>query len=129
MSQITEFLDLICSTVERKCGLSYSISLKELPKDGGLYAEVGEGFTNALYYDKSTIVTVPVMFLCRDANQLKGVEQLSSICNYLRKLKVYPQGKTFNWIDTTVVKEPNKIARDEDGTYHFSCILNCRLTF
>lgn len=126
---LTELLELICETAEANCSLDNNISLEELASIGGLYAEVGEGFPNATYYDKSTTKTVPVLFLCRAASQKRGLEQLCSICDYLQRLKKYPQGETFSWLDTTVAKEPNKIGRDEDGMYNLSCILNCMIYY
>lgn len=129
MTPQTEFLELICDTAERNCGLSTPISLKELPATGGIYVELGEGFGDVPYYDKSKIRTMPVLFLCRDADQEHGMSQLCSICNYLQRLKKYPQGTTVSWLDAETVKEPNKIGRDEDGTYHFSCIVNCKIYF
>ena len=125
MRPLTELLELICDAVESNCDLDSTISLEELAPQGGLYAEVGEGFGNATYYDKSTTKTVPVLFLCRSASQKRGMEQLCDISNYLQRLKKYPQGNTFSLMDITIAKEPNKIGRDEDGMYQFSCILNC----
>lgn len=129
MEPLTELLELIVDTAEKNCNLDTSISLEELAPEGGLYAEHGAGFTNNTFYDKSTEKTVPVLFLCRHADQKRSIEQLCSISNYLQKLKKYPQGQTFAWLDTTVAKEPNKIGRDEDGMYNFSCILNCRIYY
>ncbi len=126
---LTELLELICETVEEHCDLDSQVSLEELAPEGGLYAEVGEGFGNTTYYDKSTTKTVPVLFLCRSSSQKRGLEQLCSICDYLQRLKQYPKGKTFSWLDTTVAKEPNKIGRDEDGMYNLSCILNCQIYY
>lgn len=126
---LTELLDLICDTVEANCNLDSKISLEELNPEGGLYAELGEGFGNTTYYDKSTTKTVPVLFLCRSASQKRGMKQLCSISNYLQRLKKYPQGKKVSWLDTTIAKEPNKIGRDEDGMYNLSCILNCTIYY
>lgn len=129
MTPITELLDKIVEIAEKNCNLDTPISLKELPAGGGLYAEVGEGFINSTYYDKSTEKTIPVLFLCRHADQRRGLEELCDICNYLQRLKKYPAGQTFFWLDTEIAKEPNKIGRDEDGVWHFSCILNCKIYY
>lgn len=129
MTQITEFMDILCDTLEENCNLSYRISLEELNPDGGIYAEPGEGFSNTYFYDKSTVKVLPVLFLCRDPDQKNGMEQLSNICNYLQRLKAYPNGETFSWLDTEIAKEPNKIGRDEDGVFNLSCILNCKIFF
>lgn len=129
MTPITELLGKIVEIAEKNCNLDTPISLKELPAGGGLYAEVGEGFINSTYYDKSTEKTIPVLFLCRHADQRRGLEELCDICNYLQRLKKYPAGQTFFWLDTEIAKEPNKIGRDEDGVWHFSCILNCKIYY
>ena len=76
MSVLAEFLDLLADTVEKQCDLAYEISLEELKADGGIYAELGEGFTTTEYYDKSTLKTIPVLFMCRDKNQQTCMEQL-----------------------------------------------------
>lgn len=129
MTPQTEFLNILCDTVEKECNLSHKISLLELSEKNGLYAELGEGFSDTQYYDKSAVRTIPVLFLCRDTDQKRGMEELCKICNYLQKLKKYPAGKLVSWLDAKTVKEPNKIGRDEDGTYHFSCIINCQIYF
>lgn len=129
MTPQTDFLELLCKTIEDNVSLMYSISLKELKTEGGIYAELGEGFADSQYFDKSTILTMPVLFMCRDSNQKQGLEQLIKICNYLQRLKEYPCGNSFGWIDAAIAKQPSKIGRDEDGVYHFSCIINCRIYF
>lgn len=129
MTPQTEFLELLCKTIEDNVSLMHSISLKELKAEGGIYAELGEGFADSQYFDKSTILTMPVLFMCRDGDQKKGLEQLIKICNYLQRRKEYPNGSSFGWIDAAIAKQPGKIGRDEDGVYHFSCIINCRIYF
>ena len=124
---LTELLELVADTAEKNCSLGTEISLEELPKDGGIYAELGEGFTESVSYNKQEVKTIPVLFLCRHADQKRCLEQLCEIAGYLQGLKKYPQGKTFCWLDTTIAKEPSKIGRDEDGVYHYSCILNCKI--
>ena len=120
---LTELLELIADTAEKNCNLGTEISLEELPKDGGIYAELGEGFTESTSYNKQEVKMIPVLFLCRHADQKRCLEQLCEIAGYLQGLKKYPQGKTFSWLDTTVAKEPSKIGRDEDGVYHYSCMM------
>lgn len=129
MTPQTEFLQLVCETAEKNCSLDYKISPVELEPAGGLYAELGEGFGNGQYYDKSTVRTMPVLFLCRDSSQERCLDQLSEISNFLQSLKQYPQGKLIRWMNAETVKEPNKIGRDEGGMYHGSCIINCQVYF
>ena len=127
MSPQTELMELMCDTVKKSLGLD--ISLKELPAASGLYAEPGEGFGVGMYYDKTAVRTIPVLFLCRDPDQKKCIDQLAAISNYLQRLKAYPQGKSVSWVDAQTVKEASKIGRDEDGAYHGSCIVNCQVYF
>ena len=129
MSVLAEFLDLLADTVEKQCDLEYEISLEELKADGGIYAELGEGFTETEYYNKSTLKTIPVLFMCRDKSQQNCMEQLCKICDYLQRLKEYPSGNTFAWKDVTIAKEPSKIGRDEGGMYHYSGIFNCQIFY
>lgn len=129
MTPQREFLELLAGTAEKNCSLDGPISLEELSAGNSLYAELGDGFTESTYYDKSTVKTVPVLFLCRNTDQRRCLEQLESICNYFQRLRSYPSGKTFSWMDATIAKEPSKIGRDEDGTYHYSCILNCKIFY
>lgn len=127
--ELTEFFDILLDSIEQNCKLNTKVSIKELKADGGIYAELGEGFTDTTYYSKKTIKIIPVLFMCRHKSQKQCMEWLCSICNYLQRLKVYPQGDTFSWLDTSIAKEPSKIGRDEDGTYHYSCILNCKIFY
>lgn len=129
MTPQREFLELLAETAEQALDLDSPISLEELSPGNSLYAELGSGFTDTTYYDKSTVRTFPVLFLCRNKSQVRCLEQLGSICNYFQRLKEYPRGRGFSWLDTEVAKEPSKIGRDEDGMYHYSCILNCKVYF
>lgn len=124
-----ELLQLFIRTAEENCALDGRISPKELSPGNSLYAELGEGFVDTVYYDKSLIETVPVLILCRNRDQGRCLGQLEDICRYFQRLKKYPRGKAFSWLDTSVAKAPSRIGRDEDGTYHYSCILNCRIHY
>lgn len=129
MTPIEEFMDILTKAAEENCGLDSIISLEELQKEGGLYAEPGEGFAETKYFDKTEIKDIPVLFLCRNADQKRALEQLENICNYFQRLKEYPSGETFAWMNAEIAKYPSKIGRDEDGVYHYSAILNCKLYF
>lgn len=124
---LTELLEVITATVEGHCKLDTGITLEELPAEGGIYAELGEGFGESTSYNKQEIKVIPVLFLCRHPDQKRCLGQLCEISGYLQGLKQYPQGKTFVWLNTEIAKEPSKIGRDEDGVYHYSCILNCKI--
>jgi hypothetical protein len=130
MSPQSEFLDLICTAAENNCNLDTKISTKELPPEGGLYAELGEGFGDGQYYSKgASEKTIPVLFLCRNVSQERCLDQLADICNYLSNIKEYPNGQQVAWMNAITAKEPNKIGRDEDGKYYYSAIVNCKVYF
>ncbi len=129
MTPLEEFLDILSKTAEENCRLDSEISLEELPAEGGIYAELGEGFIITQYYDRAELKTIPVLFLCRNADQKRCLEQLESICSYFTRLRTYPQGRSFVWKNAETAKEPGKIGRDEDGVYHYSCILNCKIFY
>lgn len=57
---LTELLELIADTAEKNCSLGTEISLEELPADGGIYAELGEGFTESVSYNKQDPVRLQV---------------------------------------------------------------------
>lgn len=129
MTPLSEFINLLAKSAEDNCDLDSPVSLKELSAGDSLYAELGAGYSAAVYYDKSTIKVIPVLFLCRNADQGRCLGQLEEICNYFQRLKQYPKGKSFSWLDTEIAKEPSRIGRDEDGRYHYSCILNNKIYF
>lgn len=129
MTPLEEFLSVLKEAAEKNCDLDSKISLEELPAEGGIYAELGEGFAVAQYFDRTELKTIPVLFLCRNADQRRCLEQLESICGYFTRLQIYPQGSSFVWKNAETAKCPSKIARDEDGVYHYSCILNCKIFY
>ena len=129
MTPQKEFLELLVAVAEENCKLDSPISLKELSDENSLYAEVNGAVTETVYYGKGTVVMMPVLFLCRNAEQARCMEQLEEICHYFQRLKTYPQGNSFSWLDTSIASGPSKIGRDEDGVYHYSCILNNKIYY
>lgn len=124
---ISELLEVFCDTAEKNCSLKYPISLKELEAEGGIYAEAGEGMAESKTYTKAATVQIPILILIRDTNQQTCISNLETLCNYFSKLKTYPKAKKFKWLDSDIGKYVSKIGRDADGTYHYSCIINCKI--
>ncbi len=122
---MSDFLDLFIDLIEANCNLETEISADELRAEGGIYAETGEGFAESEYYDKREAINIPVLIMCRHADQKICDKWLNDICTYLERLKSYPDGNNFAWINAKATKKPNKIGRDEDGVYHYSCIVTC----
>ena len=50
---MVDIINLIVDTLEKNAALSGKISLEELPSEVGLYAVLGPGYNESLYYDKS----------------------------------------------------------------------------
>ena len=126
MTPQNELLELVVKTAEKNCDLDSEISLNELSDDNSLYAEFGTGYTETTYFDKTEVKVMPILFLCRNSDQIRCAEQLQTICQNLQRMKEYPQSELVKWLNTTIAKEPSKIGRDEDGKYHYSCIVNIK---
>lgn len=124
---IQELMETFCTVAEANCKLDYNISLKELKAEGGIYAEAGKGFTETKTYGKNVTVKIPILILMRESNQTKCISNLEAICSYFERLKKYPTANSFKLLDAEVTESVNKIARDADGTYHYSCIITCLL--
>jgi hypothetical protein len=127
MEPQVELLNLIVDTVQN--GLELSISLDGLPADGGICAELAAGYNDGLYYDKSAVRILPVLFLSKNKDQQFCVNNLSRICNYFQLLKKYPAAESFSWLDAVTATEPNKTGRQEDGQYIYSAIINMKIYF
>lgn len=122
-----EFMDALCDLIETE--LEISVSLKELPADGGLYAESGAPTLQNMYMDKSCLWRVPVLFMSKQSDQKQGLHNLEKICRLLHYRKSYPDGDSYGWADASITTPPNKIGRDEDGQYLHSCIISCLICF
>ena len=122
-----ELLELITSEIEKECSLP--VSLDELPPDGGIYAEWSAGYIERMYFDKTAIRIMPLLLLCKNIDQKKCLNDLCKICNYLHSARQYLQGKNVAWKDATTATEPNKVGRQEDGQYIYSCVINIECYF
>ncbi len=125
--KMTELLELAAETVEKNCYLSDQVRLDELPEAGGLYVEIGSGYNETVYYDRSAVKLIPIVFMAKHVRQQDCMDELTTICEYLQSLKVYPKAETFVWLDAGVATWPIKVGRNEDGQYIYSCIVNCRI--
>ncbi|POP31634.1 hypothetical protein C3B58_15560 [Lactonifactor longoviformis] len=127
MEPQVEIINLVKSTVESGCDLPTVISLEGLSADGGLYVQFGEGYQEDIYYDKSRIIVLPIIFLCKDTSQIICIEQLSKICNFLQNMSEYPEMESAVWLDAQTVKEPNKLDIKEEPLCVYSCTVNIRI--
>lgn len=127
MEPQVELLSLIVETAQSI--LDITINLDGLPSDGGICAELAAGYNDGLYYDKSAIRILPVLFMSKNKDQQACVNDLSRICNYFQSLKVYPLAESFSWLDAVTATEPNKTGKQEDGQYIYSAIMNMKIYF
>lgn len=132
MTPQTEFLNLLCDTIEENVPLEYSLSPENQSENSVseniIYINFGEGITDTQYYDKTSILNIPVHFFCK-GNTEQDIEQLSRICNYLQRLKAYPNGTQFKWVDVSIRKQPGRTEQSENNDYRLSCIINCKIYF
>lgn len=129
MTPQVEFAELLLEHIEQKVEIDDKVSLVELLKTGGIYAEFGNGRIVTQYFDKKADRIIPVLFMCKNQSQILCMEYLARICNYLTSLKQYPQGKNFRWTDAVTVTEPHKTDRNTDGQYIYSCMVECKIYF
>lgn len=127
MEPQVELLSLIIETVQSI--LDITINLDGLPADGGICAELAAGYNVGLYYDKSAIRILPVLFMSKNKDQQACINDLSRVCNYFQSLKVYPLAESFSWLDAVTATEPNKTGKQEDGQYIYSAIMNMKIYF
>lgn len=123
---MVDIINLIVDTLEKNAALSGKISLEELPSDGGLYAELGPGYNESLYYDKSAIRLIPVVFLAKSIDQAWCVQQLTQIGVCLQDLRQYPKAEGCNWMDAVFSTGPSKVGRQEDGQFIYTCTVNTK---
>lgn len=123
---MVDILNLIVDTLESGGGLGGKISLEELPANGGLYAELGPGYNEALYYSKSSIRLIPVIFQAKSMDQAWCVQQLDQIGESLQRRREYPQAEGCLWLDAVIASGPSKVGRQEDGQYIYTATVNTK---
>lgn len=123
---MVNILNLIVDTLEGMGVLGGKISLEELPADGGLYAELGPGYNDALYYNKSSIRMIPVIFQSKSIDQAWCARQLDLIGDILQRLREYPQAEGCLWLDAVIASGPSKVGRQEDGQYIYTVTINTK---
>lgn len=125
---MTEVLDLVIATIENNVELFDRISLNSLPEGNGLYCEISPGTNSQEYLNRSNNKKLPLLFMCKHTDQKICLNTLSSICNYIEKLNVYPADEGFKWINARVAETPNKTGRDE-RYYTYSCTVEIEINY
>lgn len=127
MTPIRELADLIKAQAEILT--SEKVMLDEVPAACGIYMELQAGHPIGIYYNQHATRSIPVLFIAKSKEQEWCIDRLSYICQGLQVMQEYPAGEAMAWLDATVATEPNKIGRQEDGQYLYSCVVNITCYF
>lgn len=126
MEPLTELMLNIKGMVENQ--LKISLNLTELPKDGGVYAELGPSTTKK-YLRGPGLTTCSVLFMCKNSVEPDCLDQMSKIANYFSHLRRLPDGISYQFRGLTVASGPHKTGRTEDGQPVYSSIINFQISY
>jgi hypothetical protein len=129
MQPQVEMFDLVLDTVESNTVLFDSIKIDGLPTDGGISCEIAPGYNKNIFLNKQSDKIIPLLFLCKNMNQLTVIDTLCSIGNYLQGLKAYPNGATFSWLNAELKSGPSLVGKQDDRQYIYSCIVDITIYF
>lgn len=105
------------------------VRIGQLPTTPGISVEISSGHISDLYYDRSAIHELPLLWLCKHPDQLTAYNTLLHIGNRLQALPAYPDGETYRWIDLEVTNEAEFVTKQEDGQYIYSMIAVAKIYF
>ena len=119
-----ETLEELMRRIEKICTEELGIltSLSELPKTGGLYAEMGM-VTTKRYVRSASVKTVQILFMCKDAVEPVCIRNLSKVSGYLQKNKRKLEGEGYRVRSVKETSGPHKTGRTESKETVYSCIL------
>ena len=119
---LTELLKNIQRFCKEELGLD--VSLSELSKDGGIYAEIGPVTTKRYIRIPVGKNRVPVLFMCKSPVEPECIKNLQNICNALIRQKQKINGTTYQVCTVGEESGPHKTGRTEDMQVVYSCILH-----
>ncbi|MCI5650358.1 MAG: hypothetical protein MR332_13215 [Fusicatenibacter sp.] len=111
-----------------KQNLDMDLNLSELPQNGGLYAELGPVMEKG-YIRGPVLLTAPVLFMCKHADEAYCLNELSKVSNYFSRNRRLPNGDVYQFRGLKVASGPHKTGRTEDGQTVYSCIVNIQISF
>jgi len=129
MEPQVEMMNVVLDTVESNIELFDMIRINGLPAGGGISCEISPGYNKDIYLNKQSSKVIPLLFLCKNMNQITALNTLCMIGNYLQGLKEYPNGTSFEWMNAAVSSEPSKVGQQEDGQYIYSCVVDITIYF
>lgn len=109
--------------------LQLDLNLAELPKDGGVYAELGTAAEKPYVRASVSTTKVPVLFMCKAFDEPECIEILSKLCTYVRKNRRMLSGETYQMRCLRVASTPHKTGRTEDGQTVYSCIIEFEICY
>lgn len=110
-------------------GLFVPVRIGQLPPTPGISVEINSGHASDVYYDRSAIHELPLLWLCKHPDQLTAYNTLLTIGNRLSSLLAYPDGESYQWLGLEVTNEAEFVARQEDGQHIYSMIAVAKIYF
>lgn len=127
MEQQTELMLNIKEIIEKQIGIQ--LNLAELPKNGGVYAELGPVTEKRYIRNGPGLCTCPVLFMCKHPVEPDCLDELSKISNYFSRQRKLPNGDAYQSRGLKVASGPHKTGRTEDGQTVYSCIVNFQISY
>ena len=114
MQPQTEFLQALCGTVNR-FGLSYPCTVGPLPPAAGISVELTAGYAES-FLNRQENHRLTLLFLCKHQSQETALDMAFTIRNRLARLKEYPDGKAYAWVNLEP-KEPQWVGKQDGYIY------------
>lgn len=105
------------------------VRIGQLPTTPGISVEINSGHISDLYYDRSAIHELPLLWLCKHPDQLTAYNTLLTIGNRLSSLSSYSDGESYQWLGLEVTNEAEFVTKQEDDQYIYSMIAVAKIYF
>lgn len=105
------------------------VRIGQLPTTPGISVEINSGHISDLYYDRSAIHDLPLLWLCKHPDQLTAYNTLIAIGNRLSSLSSYSDGESYQWLGLEVTNEAEFVTKQEDDQYIYSMIAVAKIYF
>lgn len=126
---LTELLTHIVDILETNLTLSDDIIINTLEVDGGISLQLSSGSNENYFKCKSMYITIPLLFLCKNADQQTCINDLDAITSYLNDLTEYPQPSSGEWQLANIVIStyPNYVDKEDNGKFIYSTVVDCKI--
>jgi len=123
-----DILTLIKDTIENGVTLTESIELGKLGTGESLVMQVAPSGTDETFLDKSISYELDLLFLRKSEVQTTCINELTSIANFLRKLKTYPNTPNIEWVNSFITTMPNFVGQEQSGEWIYSMVVSNKLS-